>query len=205
MTTEINQDAAGVEINQDAAGVETPAVGKSINAAAKDLPWVQELIKSKSELDRLRQAQADAQSQAEREKAEAEGRYTEALEMEKRRNEELSTKYQTEVRRLKLEKEFAQAGIRDLRAVALFESDYNPESESAAEFVARTKAEEGNQLYFDSKQRAPQSPPAPAGGGSPDNFDPDRDLDKWLKSTDPDKRKRAVAYKRESYWKGRAK
>lgn len=189
--------AEGANDQQGASSPEPAEPAKSPNAAAKELPWVQELMKKAAELDSFKKQQADATSRAEREKAEAEGRYQDALALETKQREELETKYQSELRRLKLETEFTRAGLKDPRAIQLFEAGFDPDQMEASEFVAQVKADERNSMYF-GDHRTVQKPPPPA-NGSPDPFDPERDLDKWLRSPDEKKRERAIAYNREKY------
>jgi hypothetical protein len=151
-------------------------------------------MKAKAELDKLRNAQAEKEQAAEREKAEAEGNYKKALEVEQKKYEELHGKYQSETRRMALEMEFTRAGLVDNRVVMLFESDYNPDEESAAEFVARIKGDEKNSLYF-SKPRAAKDPPPASGIGQGSTIDPS-----WINSDDPKKREAAIAANRKAFW-----
>lgn len=170
---------------------------KSINSQAKELKWVIDLQADSAELARLKAEQADAQSKAEREKAEAEGRYQDALKMEQDKNKKLEQNHQSDTRHLRLELEFFKAGIIDDRAVLLFENDYNPETESAQEFVSRIKADERNTLYFSDpkKSRTPGDPPPASGIGGGENYDPS-----WIKSKDPKKRAVAIERNRKAFW-----
>jgi hypothetical protein len=195
MPEDLEQGAHGAD-DTGAKGTEQSAVepNKSINSQAKELPWVKELMQSKAELDKLKSAQAEKEQAAEREKAEAEGNYQKALEMEQRKYEDLHGKYQSETRRMALEMEFTRAGLVDSRAVKLFETDYNPDEESAAEFVAKIKSDEKNALYF-STQRAPKDPPPASGIGQGSTVDPS-----WINSDDPKKREAAIAANRKAFW-----
>lgn len=178
----------------------TPAVEPGItNAEAKKLAWVQELMKSKAELEQIKKTQADEAARAEQAAAEAAQDYEKALGLEKQAREAAEAGYRKELTKMKLETEFAKAGLVDPRAVQLFEGDFDPEQMNAAEYVASVKADETNSLYFaDPNRRQKQTPPAPA-GGPPDDFDPERDLDSWIRSSDPKKRKRAIQHNREKY------
>lgn len=171
---------------------------KSINSQAKDLPWVQNALKAEAELAKLKAAQAEAKQAAEREKAESEGRYKDALKMEQKKYEELAAKHAAEVKRLSLTAAFSQAGLRDLRAAKLFEEDYDPEKESAEQYVTRIKADEKNALYFsDPKQtRTPAEPTPAAGIGNGEKYDPS-----WIHSSDPQKKAAALEHNRKAFWK----
>lgn len=197
--TQVDQ---GVEGTGQTEGVTdpTPAAEPGIsNSEAKKLPWVQELMKSKAELEQLRKAQADEAARAEQAAAEAEGNYTKALEMEKKARQEAEQAYKRELTQLKLETEFTRAGLVDPRAVRLFEDGFDPETMNAAEYVASIKADETNQLYFsDPSRRQRQAPPAVT-SGPPDDFDPERDLESWLRSSDLKKRARAIEHNRQVY------
>lgn len=194
-----DQGAEGAETTEGVADA-TPAAEPEIsNHDAKQLPWVRELMAKSAELDRLKKDQADAAARAEQERAEAEGRYNDALEMEKQARADEAARYEAELRKIKLETEFVKAGLIDPRAVRLFESDYDPDQMDATEFVSAIKADATNAMYFaDPNQRNLHAPPKQV-SGPPDTFDAERDLDSWLRSKDPKKRDRAIAYNRERY------
>lgn len=195
MGDQIELGAEGAENNQGAEGATvTPEV---TNAGAKKLPWVQEALRAQAELVSLKQKQAEAKAQAERERAEAEGRYQDALKMEQDLVAEIKADYEAKVRQMSLENEFIKAGVADPRVVKIFADDYNPESESVAEFVSRVKSDESNQLYFQDTNTRRAAPPPPSGGKTV--APTAAELEKWSKSSDPEKRKRAIDYKRE-YW-----
>lgn len=200
--SDIQEQTEGATGATESEGVQdpTPAEEPGIsNSEAKKLPWVRELMSAKAELDQFKKSQADAEARAEREKAEAEGRYQEALEMETKARQDAEASYKAELKKLRLETEFTKAGLVDPRAVKLFETEFDSESMDAAEFVASIKADEANQLYFvDPSRRVQQKPPAP-NAGPPDDFDPERDLVKWLNSSDGKKRARAIEYNRQKY------
>lgn len=197
--TNTDEGATGAEDTQGVAD-SAPAVEPEIsNAEAKKLPWVRDLMQAASELDTLKKSQAEEAARAEQAALEAKGDYEQALEMERKARQDAEANYKSELTRLQLETEFVKAGIVDPRAVKLFETDFDPETVNAAEYVASVKADEGNQLYFtDPSRRTVQKPPA-APGGQPDNFDPERDLETWLRSPDEKKRARAIAHNRAKY------
>lgn len=200
--SDIDGQSMGAEGAEESQGVTDPAPAPEpeiSNKVAKSLPWVKELMSKAAELDQLKTQQAEAAARAEREKAEAEGRYNDALEMEKKAREADAAKYAAEVKALKLETEFTRQGLVDPRAIRLFESEYDPGTMDASEFVATIKADGRNSMYFvDPNQRKPRTPPH-AANGQPDTFDPERDLDSWLSSSDEKKRARAIAHNREKY------
>lgn len=174
-------------------GTEAP---KSINSQAKELPWVREALAAKAELDRLKAEQAEAQQTSERKKAEAKHEYEKALEMEKKRVSEIEARHQGELRRMKLEAAFLQAGAPDMRAAKLFEADYDPEKEKIEEFVSRIKADESNSWLFPTtKTRTPASPPPAGGFGGGEDYDPS-----WIRSDDPKKREIAITKNRSKFW-----
>ena len=109
----------------------------------------------------------------------------------------MKTQYETEVKNLKLRAAFAQAGIVDPRAVAIFADGYDPEKD-VDEYVAAVKADAKNAVFFDQKRTALKAPRS-TGTTPPDEFDPERDLQSWLKSKDPKKRARAIQHNREKY------
>jgi len=195
MEKELDLGAEGTDATPDVQDVEAVV-------EPKDESWIKELIAAKAELDKIKSDQAEREAQAERDKAEQEGRLDEALALEKSRYEELKKKYQADTTRLQLNAAFATADIADLRAIKLFEDEFNPETEDAAAFVARIKADPANALYFrDPKSRPIQTPPMSAARGTIDPFVPERDSETWLKSSDPKKRERAIAHHREVYRK----
>ena len=194
------QGAQGAEDTGASGTQSTPAEEstRSINSQAKELPWVQDALKAKAELAKLKQSQADAETKAKQEQLKAAGDFEAALEIERKKYKELETKYQSETKMLQLRAEFAAAGIKDLRAVSIFANDYQPESGSAADFVASIKKDPQNALYFsDPNQRVSHDPPPASGGGNPDGFDPEKNLEEWRHSKDPKKRARAIQYSRE--------
>lgn len=171
----------------------SPEPEKSLNSQAKDLPWVQELMQQSAELKRIKESRADAATEAERKQAEDRAEYDKALALEQEKNEQLKTQQ----KRLTLDAAFAHAGISDPRLVNLFVDGYDPET-PVNEYVDAVKKDLANAAFF-SKQRTALTPPPPPGGSPPDDFEPERDLQSWLKSKDPKKRERAVAHNREKY------
>lgn len=199
---ENEQGAAGsTEQSTEGAVKAQPEEPKSINSQAKELPWVQNALKAEAELGKLKASIAEKQAEAEKAKLEAEGNYSAALEMEKKKTEDLKRQYESEKRQWTLERAFSQAGLSDIRAVQIFANDYNSETETVDDFVNRIKSDEQNAIYFGApNQRVPLGAPPPAGGGVPDTFDPAKAQD-WLKSTDQKKRNKAIQYYREQYAK----
>lgn len=197
--TEQTPGAEGAEKPQGAQGTAPPAAAPAelTNAELKAHPWVSKLKQDSAELHQLKQSMADAESRAEREKAEAAEDWKKALDLEKTAREDVESRYQKELKQIRLDAEFTKAGLVDPRAIQLFEADFDPDKQSASEFVASIKAGEHNAMYFD-QGRQKQTPPRVT-NGPPDTFEPERDLDKWLRSTDPLKRERAIAYNRKMY------
>lgn len=193
------QGAVGTEESTGVADP-SPAVEPELtNAELKKHPWVEKLKQESAELRQLKSQMAEEAARAEQAAAEARGEYDKALEMEKAARKEAETTYQQQLTALKLETEFTKAGLLDSRAVQLFEGGFDPETMSAADYVASVKADSVNSLYFgDPNRRTKQTPPTPA-GGHPDDFDPERDLDSWLRSSDDKKRARAIEHNRKAY------
>ena len=191
--------AEGATESQGAEGA-APAPEPGIsNAEAKKLPWVQDLMKSQARLNQLEKDQADEAARAEQAAAEAKGEYEKALEMEKTARKDEALAYQKKLTKIKLETEFVKAGLVDLRVVQLFEGDFDSETQSAADYVALVKADEANQLYFADPSRRPKQTPPASLGGPPDDFEPERDLESWIRSSDEKKRARAIEYNRQKY------
>jgi len=200
---DLEQGASGTTEPQGAEGAEPSAAepSKPINQQAKELPWVQELMQSKAELDQLKAAQAEAKQKAEREKAESEGNYTKALEMESNKRKEIESKYSKEIRDLTLKSELVSAGFRK-ESLKLFADQFNPEEGSAEEFVSKLKESEANAwLLVDQKATRQPSDGTPASGiGGGSDYDPS-----WIKSDDPKKRAIAIQKNRERiFGKGRS-
>jgi hypothetical protein len=200
MSDQNEQGAQGANEEQGAQGAndQPPADGKSINQLAKNLPWVQNALSAEAELSALKQQQADAEARAEREKAEAKQDYDAALKLEQDRVAELETRHKSELAKMRLETEFAKAGLADDRLVNLFIAEYDGET-PAKEFVKSVKADERNAVYFQTQKQIAVPPQPP--GGKPDDFDPERDLESWKKSEDPAKRESAFNYLRGQYAK----
>ena len=163
------------------------------NAMLKKHPHVQDAFKAKAELAAMKKAQADSEATAEREKLESESKYEEALELEKRRVKQLETEYANKTRALEMQTEFAKAGIGDLRAIRVFEGDYNPDAGTIAEFVASIKQDEQNKNYFaDPNQRVVYGAP-PTSGSTSESMTPQA-WEQMRKSNDPDVRVKAALY-----------
>jgi len=195
-----DEGASGATGNDDSSerGAPPPeSGGRSLNAQAQELPWVKKLMRKSAEFDRMKADQATAQAEAERRKAESQGEYEKALALEQAKYNDLKTQYDTEVKRLQLDAAFAHAGLTDARLVDLFVGGYDLETD-AAEYVAAVKADPKNEAFFGKPRRA-LAAPIPAVVTPPEEFDPERDLQNWLKSKDPKKRDRAVQYNREKY------
>ena len=172
---------------------------KSLNSQAKELPWVQDLMKSKAELDKMKAAQKDQQAAAERQKLEAEGNYKAALEAEQSKYKKLESEHAREIKRLSLKAELADQGLKDKRAVKLFEDDWDQGKQTVEEYVAAIKADKKNADYFaDLKQRVPQDPPPAAGNGSVTITE--EQAQRWKRSSDPEKRERARLYFRKKHF-----
>lgn len=164
---------------------------KSINSQAKNLPWVQDLMRVKAEFDRLTAEQAEAKQNAEREKAESEGRYQDALKMEQEKTAELEARYRAETKALSLKSELVTQGFRP-QALKLFIDDYNPDESSAADFASKLRANEENAwLLVDTQHRTPHNPPPASGLGKGQTVDPS-----WITSDDPKKRLAAIELNR---------
>lgn len=176
---------------------ETLKPERSINAQAKDLPWVKDLMRDSAELARIKSEQDEAAAEAERLRAESEKDYEKAKALADEKYKTLETQHLNEVKQLKLEAAFAHAGLNDPRLVAIFAAEYNNET-PAVDFVESIKKDPKNAAYFGTQRQA-LKPPRPAGEPPPDDFEPERDLQSWLKSNDPKKRDRAIQYNREKY------
>lgn len=167
---------------------------KSIHDRARELPWVQDALNAKAERDRMKAEKAEADSKAEQERLKAKGDYEAAQKLKDEEHAAEIAKLKGEAQLARLEAEFANNGIKDLRAVGgIFAKDYNPETETASAFAARMKAAPENALYFSDQKRVPKDPPS-SGGGQPDGFNPETDAKSWLKSKDPQKVARATAW-----------
>lgn len=171
--------------------------GESLNSRAKELPWVQDLMRASAELKRIKEEQEKAAAEAERKRAESQGEYEKALALEQEEKAKIKAQYEIEVKNLKLRAAFAQAGIVDPRAVTIFADGYDPETD-IDEYVVAVKADAKNAVFFDTKRTALKAPRS-TGTTPPDEFDPERDLQSWLKSRDPKKRARAIQHNREKY------
>ena len=173
--------------------------GKSLNSQAKDLPWVQDLMRKAAEHDRMVAEQKQAAAEAERKQLESQGEYEKALAAEQEKYNTTVAQHTTEVKLLKLDAAFAHAGLSDPRLVALFADGYDLETD-VSEYVASVKADPKNAGYFQ-KTRTPLggNPPPPNPDGDTEDFVPERDLESWRKSKNQKKRARAIAYSREKY------
>lgn len=170
---------------------------RSINSQAKELPWVQDALRKSAELDRMVAEKEKADAEAERRAAESKGEYEKALKLEQEKTQTLETKYQTEVKLLKLDAALAHAGLNDPRLVSLFVDGYDVTTD-VAEYVETIKADPKNAAFF-GKQRKVVTPPRPGEEPPVEDFVPERDLDNWLRSKDPKKRERAIAHNLEKY------
>ena len=197
MAPEDEQGAGGAE-NAGATGAilpeNNPEQQKSINSQAKELPWVQDLIRSKAEFDAQKATQAEAKQKAELEALEQRGQYEQALKMEKDRVAKIEADHKAKVKELSLKTELATAGFRT-QATKLFIEEFNPDEKSAADFVAEIKANEDNAwLLVQQKTRTP-NPTKPGGNGPKEEFNPS-----WIDSDDPKKRAAAVEHNRKAFW-----
>lgn len=183
---------------QAAQGGEPAAAPAISNSEAKNLPWVQELMRKSAELDQFKNQQEEARAAAEVERAKAEGDYKKALELEQAKVAKIEADAAARVQALELETEFVKAGLADPRAVKIFAEDYNKETETISAFVARLKADETNAAYFrDLQKRQAHDPPPTSGGGGP--VMSIAEYRTSLKSGDPAKRAKAAAFSA-AYW-----
>lgn len=199
--SEINTENS-VNLGQEQASTEGTEQKQelSVNGQAKQLPWVQDLMKKAKEFDQMVEAQKAKEAEAEKMALVAKGEYEQALELEKQARLQAEQSYKKELIKIKLDAEFDKAGIIDPRMVSIFENGYESEVGSVVDYVAKIKADPANSHLFGQQQRQVSKPPADI-RGVPDDFVPERDLHKWLRSKDQAKRERAIAHNRQKYSK----
>ena len=173
-----------------------PEDDKSINSKAKSLPWVQKALAAEAKLSRLETEQAEARRKSEQTALEQKGQYEAALKLEKDGRASDKSVFDSEVKKLTLKAELAQAGFRP-EATKLFIDDFKPEEGTAEQFVAKLKKDAANEwlLVSDPTKKRTPNPTKPAGQGPADEFDPS-----WINSDDPKKREAAVLHNRKAFW-----
>jgi hypothetical protein len=172
-----------------------PEEDKSINSKAKALPWVQKALAAEAKLSRLEAEQAEAKRKSEQTALEQRGQYEAALKLEQEEKERIKSGFDSEVKKLTLKAELAQAGFRP-EAMKLFLDDFKPEEGTAEQFVSKLRKDASYEwlLVSDTKKRTP-NPTKPAGQGPPEEFDPS-----WINSDDPQKKQAAVEHNRKAFW-----
>jgi hypothetical protein len=166
--------------------VPEPQEEPSINAQAKKLPWVQELMSKAKEADELKAAQEAERKDAELKKAEEEGRYQDIIKAKDAEFEAFKAQSKRQLLEVNLTSEMIKVGFgNDLfinGAIQSYDADTHGD---VSAYAASLASDEGNKHFLNSAGgRTVQPAPGavPSGGGN-DNWDqvradlegPDRD------------------------------
>lgn len=146
--------------------VETPAPELSINAQAKALPWVQDLMKKAKDGEDLKAQQEQAKVDAEQKRLKDAGLFDEAAKLHKDTIDALESKHTAELQNRDLTTELLKAGFTNEIFLKGSVLGYNAENNgSILEYVAALATDEANKAFLGSgvPVRDPKDPPTPAG------------------------------------------
>jgi hypothetical protein len=200
-----SDDNGGQDGNQDAGAGDD----KSLNAQAKELSWVKDLMAQAGRLKKLEAAEAErkdadakAKREAEVEKAKSEERYEDALALQKTEFEAQIATQNAQLQEAQLKSELASKGFSE-RGIALISSEYNAEAHGTiADYAAAAAANEGNAIFLNTA--AAEGKPAPPTkvptGGTPTSMT-GAQLEALENSSKPEERMQAITYKEAWYEK----
>jgi len=144
MTKEVTQPVETVETETVTPEAEAP----SLNAQAKNLPWVQELMAKSKKLDDMIASQEAAAKEKEIKDLESKGEYEAAIKARDDENERLKTQHASELQERDLVTELLKAGasndVFNRGAIAA----YNADDGTIAEYVANLAKDESNKAFF---------------------------------------------------------
>jgi hypothetical protein len=171
----------------------------SANAAAKKLPWVQELI---SKVGKMEKSEAERVAAEEEEKtkaaiadAEAKKDYETALQLER----DKVAKAEAKAIEAELRAAFVEVGAIDGDISEIFKKGYDPSKVTALEYAKSIKGDETKAHFFDQPKGREVLEPPPKSGGSPvSNLKPEN-FKEWRDNGTPEQKKAAAAYAREYY------